>query len=140
MDVRRVSCFMIIIIMILLFFFVCFCHGRYIIILINDEYRRGLLPGQRRVGRPDVRTPWSKKIYIKATLSAAARAVTANGQAFSPGRADRVQRVNRSVMICLTLSSAGTDYTMFPATAVPLLLFNRRVNVVHHLSNSIIIS
>jgi len=65
MDVCHVSCFMIIIISILLFFFVvCFCHGRYIIILINDVYRRGWLSGPQRVGWPDVRTPpRRKKIY-----------------------------------------------------------------------------
>jgi hypothetical protein len=41
-------------------------------------------------------------------------------------------------MICLTLSSAGTDYTMFPATAVPLVLFNRRVNTIYRVRNSIL--
>lgn len=68
MDVRRVSCFMIIIIAIILLFFfvVCFCHGRYIIILINDAHRRGLLPGPRRVRRPDVRMPWRKKKMYKS--------------------------------------------------------------------------
>lgn len=100
MDVSKHVLFYYIIIILLIFF-----HTNDI-----NKWRcsRGWTDGG---GWPDVRTQARKK-----TFSAATRAVNTTGRSSVFPGVD-CTHVNRTVMIYLTLLSAGTDYTMFPAVA-----------------------